>query len=156
MAKKHLNVVDSMALSFLLGQKRTSSGIEPPPGTWVRIVRSYLRMTQKELARRTKIPQPYLADIETGKVDIRFSTLGRIFQAMHCRLSVRPEPIGRFEEVLRGRARAVALKRLKQSMGTMSLEGQAPDKEMFRQLLEKKTDEILEDKRERLSVDDNE
>ncbi len=32
----------------------------------------------------------------------------------------------------------------------MALENQAPDKEVFRQLLEKRTDEILSDRRERL------
>jgi hypothetical protein len=32
----------------------------------------------------------------------------------------------------------------------MALEGQGPEAELFRQLLEKKTDEILNDRRERL------
>jgi len=36
------------------------------------------------------------------------------------------------------------------------MEGQAPDEEMFRRLLEKKTDEILEDKHERLWAGDDE
>jgi hypothetical protein len=35
-------------------------------------------------------------------------------------------------------------------MGTMALENQAPDEEVFRQLLEKRTDEILKDERERI------
>jgi transcriptional regulator with XRE-family HTH domain len=113
-------------------------------------------MTQAELAKRTKIAQPYLADIEAGKADVRLGTLRRIFQAMQCDLYARPEPTKRLEEVLRGRARAVALKRLKQSIGTMAMEGQAPDEEMFRRLLEKKTDEILEDKHERLWAGDDE
>ena len=34
--------------------------------------------------------------------------------------------------------------------GTMALEEQAPEKEVFKQLLEKRTDEILGDPRERL------
>ena len=48
----------------------------------------------------------------------------------------------------------MALKRLKQSMGTMALEKQAPDPDLFRQLLEKRTDEVLQDKRERLWAGD--
>jgi transcriptional regulator with XRE-family HTH domain len=150
MPRKRLNIMDSMALEHLLANTRSKQEDEPTPGNWVGILRSYMRMTQDELSKRTKIAQPYLADIEAGKADVRLSTLRRIYTAMNCKLSVRPEPIKPLEEVLRGRARAVALKRLKQSMGTMALEGQAPDKEMFKQLLEKKTDEILEDKRERL------
>lgn len=35
-------------------------------------------------------------------------------------------------------------------MGTMALENQAPDEEVFRQLLEKRTNEILKDDRERI------
>ena len=52
--------------------------------------------------------------------------------------------------LLRGRARAIALKRLKQTMGTMALEDQAPDKETFRRLLEKRTDDILRSGRKRI------
>ncbi|MGH7796277.1 MAG: hypothetical protein ACREQ2_15505 [Candidatus Binatia bacterium] len=53
-------------------------------------------------------------------------------------------------QMLRGRARSVALKRLKQSRGTMALEHQAPEADVFKQLLEKRTDEILTDRREKL------
>ena len=35
-------------------------------------------------------------------------------------------------------------------MGTMALEDQAPEAEVFRKLLEKRTDEILRDPREKL------
>ncbi len=83
-------------------------------------------------------------------MDPQVGTLRRIFEAMGCEVIVRPEPIKPIEEVLRGRARSVALKRLKQSMGSMALEQQAPQAELFRQLLEKRTDEILSDRRERL------
>ncbi len=59
------------------------------------------------------------------------------------------------KEILRGRARKLALKRLKQSMGSMALEGQAPDREIFLKLLEKRTDEILADRSQRLWQDKN-
>jgi hypothetical protein len=52
--------------------------------------------------------------------------------------------------VLRIRAKTVALKRLKQSMGTMALENQAPDAEIFRHMLDKRTEEILNDRREKI------
>jgi len=152
MKKSNLNIIDSMALTYLLQHTRSTQQVESSPGTWIRILRSYLRMTQGELAKKSKVSQPNLADIEAGKTDVRLTTLQRIYKAMNCDLSTRPEPTRPLEEVLRGRARAVALKRLKQSMGTMALEGQAPDKEMFKNILEKKTDEILEDKRERLWI----
>ena len=74
----------------------------------------------------------------------------RIFEALSCDLVIAPKPKKPLDEILRERARAIALKRLKQSMGAMALEGQAPDREVFLKLLEKRTDEILNDRREKL------
>ena len=149
MRRKRLTIVDDLALSRLQPED-SSRATDLGPGDWVRILRSYLRMTQTELAERANITQPNLVAIESGKVDPQVSTLRRIYRGMSCNLSVEPRPQKPFQEILRGRARAIALKRLKRTMGTMALENQAPDEETFRRLLEKRTDEILSDRRERL------
>jgi transcriptional regulator with XRE-family HTH domain len=112
-------------------------------------------MTQRELAKRAEITQPHLAEIESGKRDPRWSTLKRIFAALSCELYIDPRPKKSMKEILRGRARKLALKRLKQSMGSMALEGQASDREIFLKLLEKRTDEILADRSQRLWQDKN-
>lgn len=117
---------------------------------WIRMLRGYLRMTQRELAKRSNISQPHLAGIESGKIDPQVSTLRRIYQGLSCDLVVEPRPRKPLEEMLRGQARSLALKRLKHTMGTMALENQAPSEDVFRQLLEKRTDEILKDDRERI------
>jgi predicted DNA-binding mobile mystery protein A len=149
MLNKRLNIVDEMALSRLT--PAVSQAIyEPSPADWIRILRTSLRMTQAELARRAKISQPHLAGIESGKTDPQISTLKRIFEAMSCDLVLQPRPKKHIKELLRGRARSIALKRLKQSMGTMALEQQAPEADVFKQLLEKRTDDILTDRREKL------
>ena len=107
MAKKPMNIMDEAALSQLLNRRGPYfRGTEPSPGIWVKILRSYLRMTQVELAGRTKIAQSHLADIEAGKMEPQVSTLRRIFQAMSCDLTIRPEPVKPLEDVLRGRAEA--------------------------------------------------
>jgi predicted DNA-binding mobile mystery protein A len=149
MAQRRLNIVDEMALSRLKPPPETKP-YEPSHGDWIRILRDSLRMTQAELASRAKITQPHLAGIESGKTDPQISTLKRIFEAMSCDLVLEPRPRKPIKELLRGRARSVALKRLKQSMGTMALEQQAPDADVFKHLLEKRTDEILTDRREKL------
>ena len=59
-------------------------------------------------------------------------------------------------ELLHWRAKYSLDERLKKTMGTMALEEQAPGKEIFNKLLEKRTDEILSDPRERLWLKDNE
>jgi transcriptional regulator with XRE-family HTH domain len=107
-------------------------------------------MTQAELAQRAHISQPHLAQIESGKIDPQLGTLKRILEGLSCDLVIEPLPRKPLSEVLRGRARSVALKRLKQAMGTMALENQAPEKEVFKRLLEKRTDDVLNDPRERL------
>ncbi|GJL61048.1 MAG: hypothetical protein NPIRA03_39050 [Nitrospirales bacterium] len=149
MTKRHTTIFDDMALS----QLRIDSSVEDhnlKPNDWIRLLRNYLRMTQAELAKRAKITQANLVAIESGKVDPRVGTLQRIYQGLSCHLSVEPRPQKPLEELLRGRARAIALQRLKKTMGTMALEEQAPEKEMFRKLLEKRTDDILRDPREKL------
>ncbi len=149
MRKKIVTIVDDIALSRLQVDSQPGD-TDLRPGDWIRILRSYLRMTQAELAKRANITQANLAAIESGKADPQVSTLRRIYQGMSCNLCVEPRPQKPLAEVLRGRARAIALDRLKKAMGTMALEEQAPDKETFRRLLEKRTDGILSDRRERL------
>jgi transcriptional regulator with XRE-family HTH domain len=148
MARRRLSIVDEMALSRLTPPETKKH--EPSPADWIRILRDSLRMTQAELASRAKITQPHLAGIESGKTDPQISTLKRIFDAMSCDLVLEPRARKPIKEVLRGRARTVALQRLNQSMGTMALEHQAPEADVFRHLLEKRTDEILLDRREKL------
>ena len=150
MRRLKLNILDTMSLSHLGDNMGNPSWGEPSPANWIRILRTQLRMTQAELARRAKITQPHLAGIESGKTDLQVSTLKRIFDAMSCDIIIKPQPRKPIEERLRGQARSIALKRLKQSMGTMALEGQAPNADIFKQLLEKKTDEIMNDRREHL------
>jgi predicted DNA-binding mobile mystery protein A len=147
--RKILTITDDMALARL-SEAQDDTGIEPPHSEWILILRTYLRMTQAELAKRAGLPQSQIADIEGGKVNPQVRTLKRIFEALSCDLVIAPKPKKPLDEILRERARAIALKRLKQSMGTMALEGQAPDREVFLKLLEKRTDEILNDRREKL------
>ena len=153
MKKKPITIIDNIALSKL-SVDSSSEDQNLNPKDWVRLLRTYLRMTQAELAKRANITKANLIAIETGKADPRVSTLRRIYKGLSCHLSIKPVPQKPLDEILRGRARALALKRLKKTMGTMALEEQAPDKEVFKKLLEKRTDEILRDPRERLWRED--
>ena len=149
MMKKKTTIVDDISLSKL----RVVSSFgdhDLKPSDWIRLLRNYLRMTQAELAKRANITQANLVAIESGKVDPRVGTLQRIYQALSCHLSIEPWPQKPLEEILRVRARAVALTRLKKTMGTMALEEQAVGKEIFEKLLEKQTEQILHNSREKL------
>ena len=148
MGRKHFDLIEKRALGQL--QRGDTEAASLPFSQWIRLLRKQLRMTQAELAERSKLPQSHIVKIESGKADVQISTLERIFSAMSCELILRPLPQKPIDDILRGRARAVALARRKQTMGTMALEGQAAEAETFRELLEKKTDEILSDPREKL------
>ncbi|WP_447969944.1 helix-turn-helix domain-containing protein [Nitrospira sp. M1] len=148
MRKKILTIVDDIALSKL--QVDSLEGSDFTHKDWIRLIRTYLRMTQAELAKRANITQANLVAIESGKAEPRVSTLRRIYTGLSCNLRFEPHPRKPLEEILRGRARVIALQRLKKTMGTMALEEQAADKETFKKLLEKRTDDILSDPRERL------
>lgn len=149
MKHKFITVLDDITLSGLtVRSSRNKSKLIA--GDWIRLLRSRLRMTQAELARRAHITQPNLAAIESGKVDPQVGTLRRIYEGLGCELNLEPLLHKPLEELVRDRARAVALTRLKQTMGTMALEDQAPDKDTFRQLLEKRTDDLLRSPRKRL------
>lgn len=149
MKRKVVTIIDDLALSRLHVQEATEPN-NRTPGDWIRILRHRLRMTQAELAKRAHITQPNLAAIESGRVDPQVSTLRRIYQGLWCDLTIEPRLKKPLEEILRGRARTVALKQLKHTMGTMALEDQAPDKDMFRRLLEKRTDDILRSERKHI------
>ncbi|MBL8075337.1 MAG: helix-turn-helix domain-containing protein [Nitrospira sp.] len=151
MRQKFTILLDDRALSKLTVQtSRDTSKLTV--GDWIRLLRNRLRMTQAELAQRARITQPNLAAIESGKVDPQVGTLRRIYEGLGCELNLEPLLHKSLEELTRDRARAVALKRLKQTMGTMALEDQAPDEDTFKQLLEKRTDDILRSPRKRLSA----
>ena len=149
MKRKLITLLDDIALSRLQVQVSTEAS-RRTPGDWIRILRDRLRMTQAELAKRAHITQPNLAAIESGKVDPQVDTLRRIYHGLWCDLNIEPRLQKPLDEILRGRARGIALKRLKQTMGTMALEDQAPDKESFERLLEKRTDDILRSPRKRI------
>ena len=148
MKKKLLTIIDDIALSRL--QLKDPEASDRTPGDWIRILRTRLRMTQTELAKRAHITQPNLAAIESGKADPQVGTLRRIYQGLSSDLNIEPRLKKPLEEIVRGRAASVALKRLKHTMGTMALEEQAPDKETFKRLLEKRTDEILRSRRKHI------
>lgn len=149
MKKRSWTIADDIAIAGLHAESKERS-LDLSHTDWIKVLRNYLRMTQAELAERAHIPQSHLAQIEAGKIDLQVGTLKKIFEGLSCDLVIQPLPRKPLSEVLRGRARSVALKRLKQTMGTMALENQAPEKELFKRLLEKRTDDVLNDPRERL------
>ena len=53
-----------------------------PAHALIRMLRKALRMTQAQLAARAKLTQSYLAVIESGRTDLKLSTLRKIISAL--------------------------------------------------------------------------
>ncbi len=60
------------------------------PFVFMRALRSVLRMSQSQLARRSKVPRAHISRLEAGAIDVQFSTMRRLFDAMFCDLIVLP------------------------------------------------------------------
>ncbi|HEY3125488.1 MAG TPA: helix-turn-helix domain-containing protein [Candidatus Limnocylindria bacterium] len=61
-------------------------------GGLVRRVRRGAGLTQRRLARRSKIPQPTIAAIETGRQDPRFETLRALVESCGREVTAVPRP----------------------------------------------------------------
>lgn len=112
------------------------------PRIFVRALRRRLRMTQKQLAHRVKIPQSYLAKIESGKVVPGLPTLQKIFHAMGCTcafvIGVQIHP----DVLLKHQIELAAIRKMQYVTGTMTLEEQKPSEKELKNLKENETKKL--------------
>ena len=59
---------------------------------YLRALRGKMRMSQAQLAIRSRVDQSHIARIELGKVEADLATLRRLFDALYCDLIVIPKP----------------------------------------------------------------
>jgi DNA-binding transcriptional regulator YiaG len=62
-----------------------------PPHVYVRAIRTTLRMSQEQLARRAGTTKSLIAQVESGKTNVGVETLRKLFDAMFCDLLVVPK-----------------------------------------------------------------
>ena len=62
-----------------------------PPHVYVRSIRTSLRMTQEQLARRAGVAKSHVALVESGKANVGVDTVRKLFDAMFCGLLVVPK-----------------------------------------------------------------
>lgn len=74
------------------------------PTRWLKAIRHELKMNQRQLARRSGMAPVNVARIEGGKVDVRWSTLERLFWAMECDMVLLPLPKRRPKDIVVQRA----------------------------------------------------
>jgi predicted DNA-binding mobile mystery protein A len=98
----------------------------PPIHGWIKAVRQALGMSMDQLAKRLKIKQPSLVQLEQSEVKgtIELATLRRVAEALDCTLVYALVPNKPLETMIRDRARAFMHKRRAHVEHSMLLEDQ--------------------------------
>jgi len=120
------------------------------PGLLISMLRKRLRMSQKYLAQKLGVSQPYIARIESGKSIPSNKTLKRIFNVMGCSFAIILIPEKMPDEILQEQAKKIAQKRIQYVEGTMSLESQLPSREDMKELLIEEEKKLLSSTSEKL------
>lgn len=91
--KTAVSIVHQRALNqIMIYTSRAPAQALLEPAVFLRALRSALRMSQCQLARRSGLTQPHVALLEKGEDGVRLATLRRIFDAMFCDLLIIPRP----------------------------------------------------------------
>ena len=93
------------------------------PGELLRLLRTTVRMTQEQLARRSGMPQAHITRMEAGVVDAQWKTWVRLFEAIGGRLLLKIQAEGGTQAILEVRIQRTA--RQRKSLGN---EKRFPDK----------------------------
>jgi transcriptional regulator with XRE-family HTH domain len=112
-------------------------------GELVALIRRQLKMSQRVLAARAKIPQSTVSNLERLKKQPNIATLRKILDALFCDLMIVPVLRESVETILFKVAQKRAEKRVRYLLGSMNLEEQEPDSKLVREMVKKETQELL-------------
>lgn len=126
-----------------VAQKMKMAGRGLPVGALIKLIRTQLRMSQKILAKRARVPQSTVSRIERGQGDANLSTLQKILNALSCDLVVAPVLRESIDTLRRRQARSVAERHVRYLKGTMSLEEQQPDSWFLEEVVKREEEQLL-------------
>jgi predicted DNA-binding mobile mystery protein A len=117
---------------------RKNVDFDVPAKGWVRSIRDALGMTGAQLARRLGTTPQSVDALERSEASgsVKLATLKRAAEALDCRLVYALVPNRPLEEMVRIRARTLALKELAGVELTMKLENQAVDQSEMEQRID--------------------
>ena len=113
-----------------LAQAKPVSRFVPPPKGWIRAIRDALGMSGGQLARRLGVSPQNVEQTEKSEVagTVQLATLRRYADALDTTLVYALVPNTSLDELVRQRARGIALKALMRVSHTMRLEDQETSK----------------------------
>lgn len=113
-------------------------------GLLIPLIRKQLGMSQRTLATRAKIQQSTIVRIESDRLDPNITTLKKIANAMGCDLLITLVPKSNLENIRKNQALLKAEQKIRYLHGTMSLEKQAPNPKLLKELLDDEVKSLLE------------
>lgn len=115
-------------------------------GQLMALIRRQLNMSQRVLAKKSKIYQSTISRIESGALSPNIDTLNRLFEALSCNLIISVSPYENFDKIKIKQAYKQAEKKVNYLLGTMALEKQKPDQEFIREQIEEEKNKLLNSK----------
>ncbi len=116
-------------------------------GQLIALIRRQLNMSQKILAKKSKVYQSNISRIESGILNPNIDTLNRLFEALSCNLIVSAIPYDNLEKIKVKQAYKQAEKKVNYLLGTMALEKQKPDQEFIDAHIEEEKNKLINSKR---------
>jgi predicted DNA-binding mobile mystery protein A len=106
--------------------RKTNDFARPPRG-WIKAIREALGMSTTQLAKRLRVAQTRVSQMEKAEVEsaIRLQTLKQVAEALDCTLVYALIPNKPLEEIVHDRAAHIADLQLARTNHTMRLENQA-------------------------------
>jgi len=108
------------------------------------LIRSQLKMSQRALALRAKVPQSTISKMESGVLQPNVATLHKVFNAMECDVLITAIPRERLDIILQKQVMAKAKKRVEYLQGTMSLEKQKIDSDLLNEFVQEEAKSVLD------------
>lgn len=107
------------------------------------LLRKRLRMSQRTLAKRAKIPASTLSRIESGKGKPSIKTIEKIFDALYCDFAILPIPRHELDLLVQQQIHRLAKKHVQYLKGTMALELQKPREDVLRAMIAREEKDLL-------------
>ena len=115
-------------------------------GDLLTLIRRQLGMSQRILARKSKVYQSTISRIESGVLSPNIDTLNKLFEALSCSLIITANPHENFEKIKIKQAYKQAKRKVNYLLGTMALEEQRPDQKFIKEQIEEEKNKLLNSK----------
>ncbi|MFA6119314.1 MAG: helix-turn-helix domain-containing protein [Parachlamydiales bacterium] len=115
-------------------------------GQLIALIRKQLNMSQRVLAKKSKVYQSTISRIESRALSPNIDTLNKLFKALSCSLIVSAIPFENLEKIKIKQAYKQAKKKVSYLLGTMALEKQKPDQKFIDEQIEVEKNKLINSK----------